>query len=200
MKTIRYFFGAVVFGLLMFLTACGSSPTQQAFTPVRLESSAAPAIQEPVTANEYLHSGAENYTKGNYDQAIEHFTKAIELNPGDAEAYVNRGSAYASKQNQTQSLADYNKALEINPDFAEAYTGRGAISYMQKDYEKAVEDFTLAIDHKPDFAGAYFNRGLAYNDMKEKDKAIADFKKVLELDSQSYWGQQSSLKLQELEK
>ena len=69
--------------------------------------------------------------KGQYDQALFDFTKAIELNPKDADAYINRGFVYDKKGQYDQAISNFTKALEINPKYAEAYCNRG-IAYGKK--------------------------------------------------------------------
>ena len=43
--------------------------------------------------SKYSDMGLEEYEKGNYQEAIENFTKAIEAYPDDAFLYNNRGLA-----------------------------------------------------------------------------------------------------------
>ena len=45
-------------------------------------------------AEEYISRGVEAVQRGQYLDAIENFTKAIELKPDCAEAYYDRGLAY----------------------------------------------------------------------------------------------------------
>lgn len=46
------------------------------------------------TAEDWLKTGNEFYQQGNYQNAIEAYTKAIELNPDYATAYNNRGFVF----------------------------------------------------------------------------------------------------------
>ncbi|MEE8075142.1 MAG: tetratricopeptide repeat protein, partial [Candidatus Binatia bacterium] len=63
----------------------------------------------------YNNRGNAYTRKGQYDQAISDFNKALEINPRDAKAYNDRGVSYARKGQYDQAVSDYNKALEINP-------------------------------------------------------------------------------------
>ena len=47
------------------------------------------------TAMEYLNNGNDAFKRGDLDQAIFEYTKAIDVNPNLAKAYDNRGVAYA---------------------------------------------------------------------------------------------------------
>ncbi|MGA2468126.1 MAG: tetratricopeptide repeat protein, partial [Thermodesulfobacteriota bacterium] len=85
----------------------------------------------------YNNRGMAYRDKGQYDQAISDFNKALEINSKYAYAYNNRGMAYRDKGQYDQAISDYNKALEINPKYAYAYNNRG-IAYGDKgQYDRA---------------------------------------------------------------
>jgi tetratricopeptide (TPR) repeat protein len=136
---------------------------------------------EKTSAEFYLKTGNAYAKKGQYDQAIADFTKALEINPWYADAYSNRGVAYLHKGQYDRAIADYTKALEINPRYAEACFNRGNLYYKKGQYDKAIADFTKAVELNPRYAEAYSNRGVAYDDTGQYDKAIADYTKALEI-------------------
>ena len=55
-----------------------------------------------------------------YDDAIEHYTEALKLNPQMAAAYNNRGVAHDNKGDFERAIVDYTKAIELNPNYADA--------------------------------------------------------------------------------
>ena len=130
----------------------------------------------------YARAGAYK-TKGDNDQAIADYTKAIEANSHYADAYAGRGIVYQIKGNNDNAIADYSKAIEINPQYANAYVGRGMVYRLKGDGEHAIADYTQAIEINPRYAIAYFNRGSAFEAKGENDPAIADFTKAIELSS-----------------
>ena len=74
-------------------------------------------------ADYWFNEGGKAFEVGNYDKAIEYYTKVIEINPKDAKAYYNRGVAYAEKGLQDKAIKDYNKG----------------------EYGKAIKDFIKAL-------------------------------------------------------
>ncbi len=122
--------------------------------------SAGPALAaspSPNPAGEIL-AGNEAAEKGDLDQAIKHFTRAIDSKKLSKEnlaiAHNNRGSAYDDKGNVDQAIKDYSKAIAINPDYDAAYYNRsyayerkGKIAQALKDMEKAVK----LVPDDPDF-------------------------------------------------
>ena len=155
--------------------------------------------------SKYGDRGLEEYEKGNYKEAIENFSKAIESHPDDAFLYNNRGLAtyYGAKKAKEykKAISDYSKAIELKPDYAVAYHNRG-LAYFKRGgwtntgpFGKAISDFTKTIELKPDYLDAYYNRGLShthflhyYNKPFADDtvgrfnKATVDFNKALELE------------------
>ena len=95
-------------------------------------------------ATAYYNQGRAYGQKGQYDQAISDYSKAIEIDPKFATAYNNRGIAYRQKGQYDQAISDYNKALEINSTDAWAYSSRGVAYYSKKEYDKSWEDIKKA--------------------------------------------------------
>ena len=92
-----------------------------------------PKIEDTKTYND---RGLTQVKKGNYDQAISDFNKAIDLNPRDADVYNHRGNAYSLKRQFEQAISDYTRAIELNPRFADAYNNRGTAYKNKSQYDK----------------------------------------------------------------
>ena len=59
------------------------------------------------------------------DEAIDDYSKAIEIAPNKSEAYINRGDVKVSQEKYDDAIADYSKAIEISPSNSKAYNNRG---------------------------------------------------------------------------
>ena len=127
-----------------------------------------------VSAEEYRRRGLEAGQRGEYKEAIEFFTKAIELAPKSAPTYRRRGAAHASLDNYDQAIQDFTKAIELRPDFPIAYHQRGLVYVKLGKHGRAIQDFTRAIELDSNYANAYLNRGLAYLHLEKLDKAKSD--------------------------
>ena len=129
----------------------------------------------------YNNRGMVYRDKGQYDQAISDFNKALEINPRFVRAYNNRGIAYGKKGQYDQAISDYSKALGINPRFAYPYNNRGNAYWEIGQYDRAISDLNKALEINPSYAEAYNNRGMAYRDKGQYDQGISDFNKALEI-------------------
>jgi tetratricopeptide (TPR) repeat protein len=133
-------------------------------------------------AKEYFTRGTEQLDQNGYDEAIENFNRAIEIDPKYVDAYINRGFARWSKGDWDGALADENKALEIDPRNASAYMFRGIAKARKGDSSGAIEDYNKAIEMDPQYADAYRNRAVDRTQLGELAEAEADYRKTLEID------------------
>ncbi len=113
------------------------------------------------TAEQFLNKGIECVKKGDYDQAILEYTKALELKPNDANIYNMRGNAYHGKGNYDQAILDFSKAIKLNPSDAATYEMRGNAYYQKEEYGKAWADLQkieeLGGKPNPDFVKNLMN-------------------------------------------
>ena len=56
--------------------------------------------------------------RGQVDEAIAHYRKALEIRPDFAEAHYNLGTPWPRRGQVDEAIAHYRKALEIKPDKA----------------------------------------------------------------------------------
>ncbi len=69
----------------------------------------------------------------NYSEAIDIYTKAIQLDDKNHVLYSNRSAAYVKAGKYEEALEDANKTIELNPTWAKGYSRKGtALSFMQK--------------------------------------------------------------------
>ncbi|XP_058084420.1 FAM10 family protein At4g22670-like [Magnolia sinica] len=86
----------------------------------------------------------EAISQGNLDEAIEHLTEAILLNPTSAIMYATRASVYIKMKKPNAAIRDANAALEINPDSAKGYKTRGMALAILGKWEEAAKDLHQA--------------------------------------------------------
>ncbi len=137
-----------------------------------------------LNAVEWFERGYAAGISGNANDAVDAYSKAIEVNPQYVEAYNNRGNIYASLGNHNQAIKDFNKTIELDPQYAYAYSNRGAAYKILGDFKQAIDDHNKAIELNPQNATSYYNRGLTYVSLGNYDQAINDFDKAIELNPQ----------------
>jgi len=134
-----------------------------------------------IEANNYFYKGYNADENGNYLDAINYYTKFINLFPDKTAGYYNRGIAYGNLKEYNKAISDFNRAIEINPEDADAYFQRGNVYKNLLDYSKAISDYNKAIEINPKDDNAYSQRGNAYNNLLDYNKAISDYSKAIEI-------------------
>jgi tetratricopeptide (TPR) repeat protein/predicted ATPase len=122
-----------------------------------------------------------------FDEALNDFNRAIELNPGDAWAIGSRGQVYAAKDCFHEALTDFDRAVELNPGYAWAISSRGETYRLMGRFDEALTDFSRAIELDPSYAWAISHRGETYREMGRFDEALTDFNRAIELDPSDAW-------------
>ena len=85
-----------------------------------LTAHSAPILISQITASEFLELGIDKMQRGNYQEAIENFNQAIELEKDFAVAYSDRTLAYLQLQDYHQAVTDCTQARNFAPDNFEA--------------------------------------------------------------------------------
>ncbi|NJD56129.1 MAG: tetratricopeptide repeat protein [Nitrospirae bacterium] len=90
-----------------------------------------------------------------YQEAIDAYAKALELNPKDADIRVDMGTCYRNTGKPDIAVKEYKKALEINPGHVNAHKNM-AVVLMQdfKDYPQAIKEFEKALEIAPNASDA----------------------------------------------
>jgi len=118
-----------------------------------------------------------------FDQAIEHYGKAIELRPYYADAHVGLGDARAAKGDVDGAIAAYQKALAFNTLNPRVHMSLGKIYYGEKGlYYEAVTAYQKAIELDPGSIEARMGLGEVYEDKGLYKEAVEEYKKVVERD------------------
>jgi len=121
----------------------------------------------------------------NYNDAIDAYSKAIELNPNYADAYLFRGFAFSVLLKYGEAIKDFDKAIKLNPKDEWAYNNRGQSNWYLGNYNQAMKDFSKAIEFNPKDEILYNLRGITYDKLGKYNQAIKDFNKSIDLNPQN---------------
>jgi tetratricopeptide (TPR) repeat protein len=117
--------------------------------------------------------------KGNVDEAIVHFQKAVAINPDYAEACYNLGNALLQKGSVDEAMVHFQKAVEIDPGYAKAHNNLGITLLQKGSVDEAIVHFQKALEIEPDHAEAHYNLGNILLQKGSVDEAIVHYQKAL---------------------
>jgi tetratricopeptide (TPR) repeat protein len=100
-------------------------------------------------ANHQLARGAQAMERHDLPDAIEHFTKAIRIDPRFAEAYNQRAIAHYLDERFDASIADCARAAELMPEHFGAWAGMGHCHAHEGRLKPALECYRKALEINP---------------------------------------------------
>ena len=129
----------------------------------------------------YINRGIIFAGEKKYDESLNDYNKAIQIEPRFSKAYNNKGGLMRTLKRYDEAIANFDKAIELQPKYPIALNNRGLIKNIIKKYDEAIMDYNKAIEYKPNYPEAFNNRGVAYRNSGRFEESLRDFNKAIEL-------------------
>ena len=137
------------------------------------------AVQDDPGPASYRALGLLYVSQHKFDEAIQQFKKALELNPNDAQLHSDLGAALLEKAKLDRLNGEDGKSLE--------------------ELSESLEHVNRALTLNPSLLEALFNRALCRQYMHLPQLAAEDWRLYLEKDSQSAWATEARENLRLIE-
>jgi tetratricopeptide (TPR) repeat protein len=120
------------------------------------------------TAADYFQKAYELQMQGEYQQAIEFYSRSIDAF-ATAEAYTFRGWTYSFLGDYDRAIAECLQAIQLDPEFGNPYNDIGAYLIEQEKWDEAIPWFQKAIAARRYEARCYphFNLGRVYEHQRK---------------------------------
>ncbi|MEG4984459.1 tetratricopeptide repeat protein [Microcoleus sp. BR0-C5] len=133
-------------------------------------------------ARDWLEKGQCLQNLERYDEALESFERAIELDPNDLSALVLRGYVLYNLKRYDDALASFDRAIELEANYQSIWALRSYVLDNLKRYEEALVSFDRAIELGANYQEIWLIRGNVLNKLKRYEEALASYDRALELD------------------
>ncbi|WP_410766584.1 tetratricopeptide repeat protein [Haloferax sp. DFSO60] len=151
-------------------------------------------VPEDVDVTTLIDIGLTYVSIGEYEQAIDSFTRAIAFGDEDSEqvqeALVNKGVAHAQLEEYDEAIGAYRDALRINPDNDHAATAETNLAYaMWEDGDSShpLEHAERAVELDARVPQAWYNRGYFLLERGLAEAAVLCFENALKLGMRNRW-------------
>lgn len=145
----------------------------------------------PFFAEAAYSMGLVKFRMKDYMASIDHFHKAVALNPQHEKAqtalmnvarvFFSEGNNAYKRRDLEGALAGYNKALSVDDSFYLALYQIGVINSKMGDKDVAIVSYEKALVINPEFYKGWFALGLAKSGLGDVDGAIEALLKAIDL-------------------
>jgi len=156
-------------------------------------------ILETTESFRISEEGEKLLQKGNFEQAKEKFTKALEIYSKNIPALLGLSRVYLNQKRFEESRRYAKSAKELDPSLSSAYILEGLAEFNLKNYDRALTNFEKAKDLIPFNGYAYYLSGRSYEELGKRKEALENYKRALELGpSNAFWYQDCRTRYQRL--
>jgi tetratricopeptide (TPR) repeat protein len=170
--------------------------------PVSRKSSAAVAqkVRNKLEADRWFDRGLDlEQTGAPFEQVVEAYRKAAELDPLSAGALVNLGTVYFNGHAWADAEEHYKNALLIDPNYPLAHFNLANLYDERGDTTLALHHYREALKLNPSYADAHYNLALLHQNLRDFMSAVRHWRAYLKLDSSSTWAHIARRELAKIE-
>ncbi len=120
--------------------------------------------------------------QGRADEALEHYDRALAIDPFHARAMNNKGVWLDRRGRGPEAIAWLERAIRAAPDNAEAHSNLGSAYIGARRFADALRVLSIAVALAPDMADAHNNLGIALAQTGRLPDAVRQFQTALSLD------------------
>ncbi len=98
-----------------------------------------------------LHRGEIATARKQYEEALQHYQRVVELQPGSADSWADLATAYADLDNLEEAEANFRHAIQMEPYNVDLYYALNEMFTNHKQPDKAIEVIKEGLSANPDF-------------------------------------------------
>lgn len=170
----------------MVLIACGARTVDQLQYWKNSEVLGEHAVA--VTANNWMaeyNLGCELERQGRMSEALEHYRKAVEIQPRDADCLNRYGFALTKSGDYAEALPCFETALKLRPSFFELeYNIANCLLHLKR-YDEALGHYQEFLQRQPDQVNALIGLGVCLGVKGDNGGAISAFESALKLEPEN---------------
>ena len=129
--------------------------------------------------------GEEYFKNGQYQEAVDEYSRILAIKPRSLEVLYNRGRAYQELGDIIKATIDFEKVLKLNNDHVQAHLSLGNIDFLNEDYEGAYYQFNAVVKKYKQNSDGLMYRGKANFKLGKIREAQLDYDAAIRVNSQN---------------
>ena len=125
--------------------------------------------------------GLQYDEKGDFDNAIISFDKAIKIDPNNAFAYNQKGNVLFKLGKSEDAMDTFNLVIKIDPNNAFAYNQKGNVLFKLGKSEDAIQCYERSLQIRPKYLEALRDMGIALQRLGRYDRAVICYNEALNI-------------------
>lgn len=143
-----------------------------------------PSPPPPPEFVELVNQGKSYLKQRQFDQALEKFRAAQQIDDDQAELHEAIAATYAMSGNLESAIEHYKRVTLLAPRRSTAFVNLGALYNRIGDFNKAVESCRKAVQVDRKCADGYYNLGIAHRKLNQLPLALPAYREAIRLKPQ----------------
>ncbi|WKN43634.1 tetratricopeptide repeat protein [Tunicatimonas pelagia] len=135
-----------------------------------------------MSAEDHAKQGYQQLQQENYQQALEHFQRALAEEDTHPESLYGAARASFKLQRYEESIRTFDRLINLLPNNATYLSERGVALHWMGNNQLALEDFDRAAELEPENPYRYSSRAYIKDRLRDYQGAIDDYSRAIELD------------------
>jgi small glutamine-rich tetratricopeptide repeat-containing protein alpha len=140
--------------------------------PTAPETSSAPTDVQKQEAESLKSQGNSAMAKKDYPSAIDYYTKALSIVPGNPIFLSNRAAAYSASKDHESAKADAEAAVAVDPKYTKAWSRLGLARFALGDAKGSMDAYSKGIEYEGNGGSDAMKKG--YETAKKRVAELGD--------------------------
>jgi Flp pilus assembly protein TadD len=137
--------------------------------------------KRPGNARAHYNLGTVMALAGRLSAAIDHYHRALRINPEYIDAHNNLGNALLQSGKTSEAIGQYRQAVRLDPDYFDAYNNLGNALALSGRLSEAMDCYQRALQLRADYPEALNNLGAVLLRSGRLSEAIVCYQQALQL-------------------
>ena len=124
-------------------------------------------------------------TMGRFNEAIDHYQRALAQMPDHAEGHQLLGALLAEMKHYREAKKHFLEVLRIDPNDWQAHRQVAIVCTQLKQFHESIPHYQVAVKHDPQQASTHYHYALSLAGLDQIPAAIGEYRKTILLDSQN---------------